>query len=82
MNILALIWGIMSILGFGVAFLPCLGSLNWINIPFSVVGLIISVIAVSKSQPGQKGAAIAGVVLCAIAVAIGFLRLVAGGGLL
>lgn len=82
MNVLALIWGILAILGFGVAFLPCLGSLNWLNIPFSVIGLIVSIAAASQSAPGQKGAANAGLVLCAIAIVMGFVRLMLGGGVL
>ncbi|MBL8212167.1 MAG: hypothetical protein JNK87_15730 [Bryobacterales bacterium] len=82
MSTIALIWGILSILGFGVAFLPCLGSLNWLNIPFAVGGLIVGIVAASQSPPGRKGAANAGIVLCAIAIAIGFLRLVIGGGVL
>ena len=53
MQILSLVWGILAILGLGVAFVPCLGSLNWLNIPFAVVGLIISIVA--KSQSGDSG---------------------------
>jgi hypothetical protein len=64
----------------GVGFIPCLGSLNWINIPFAVVGLIIGVAA--KSQPGNQGAATIGIILNAIAIAFGFVRLVLGGGIL
>lgn len=82
MSTLALIWGILAIIGFLVAFLPCLGSLNWINIPFSVVGLVISIIALSKEAPDRRGGAMAGLVLCAIAVIIGMARLWAGGGIL
>jgi hypothetical protein len=79
MQLLALVWGILAILGFGVAFLPCLGSLNWLNIPFAVVGLIISIVAASNALPGQRGTATAGIVLNAIAVVFGTMRLVAGG---
>jgi uncharacterized membrane protein len=66
----------------GVAFLPCLGALNWINIPFSLVGLIISVIATSQAPPDKRNMAIGGIVLCAIAAVFGLIRLVAGGGIL
>jgi hypothetical protein len=82
MQILSLIWGILSILGLGVAFIPCLGALNWLNIPFAVVGLIVSIVAATKARPGQGGAAIAGIVLNAIAVLLGWMRLLAGGGIL
>jgi hypothetical protein len=82
MSTLALIWGILALIGFVVAFLPCLGSLNWLNIPFSAIGLVLSLIAVAKEPPGRRGGAIAGLVMCAIAVIIGMMRLWAGGGLL
>jgi len=79
---LGLVWGIVAILGMGVAFLPCLGALNWLNIPFSLVGLIVSVIATSQAPPDKKNLAIAGIVLCAFAAVFGLIRLVLGGGIL
>jgi hypothetical protein len=80
-SVLSLIWGILAILGMFTAGLPCLGSINWINIPFSIIGLIIGIVAAAKKREG-RGGAIAGIVLCAIAVVFGFVRLVAGGGVL
>lgn len=81
MEVLSLIWGILAILGLGVAFFPCLGSLNWLNIPFSVIGLIIGLVALNKAQPDKKNLATAGVALCALAVILGALRLFLGGGI-
>jgi hypothetical protein len=81
MQILSLVWGILAVLGLGVAFIPCLGSLNWLNIPFAVVGLIISIVSASKPS-SRKGAAVGGIVLNAIAIAFGAIRLVIGGGIL
>ena len=82
MSTLALVWGILAIIGFLVAFLPCLGSLNWLNVPFSAVGLVFSIVAASKAPPQSKGGATAGLILCAIAVIIGIARLWMGGGIL
>lgn len=69
-------------LGMLVAFFPCLGALNWLNIPFSIVGLIISVVAMGNAPAGRQGTAKAGVILCAIATVLGMLRLAMGGGVL
>ena len=80
MQVLSLIWGILAILGLGIAFIPCLGSLNWLNIPFAAVGVVISIVA--KSKPGQQGAATVGMVLNVIAIVLGVIRLVLGGGIL
>ena len=82
MQLVSLVWGILAIVGLGIGFIPCLGALNWLNIPFAVVGLIISIVATTKGVPGRQGAAIAGIVLNALAILLGSLRLVAGGGIL
>jgi hypothetical protein len=76
---IALIWGLLSIAGMFVAFMPCLGSLNWLNIPFAVVGLILAIIGVSNSRPGRRGTGIAALILNLAAVVLGALRLMAGG---
>jgi hypothetical protein len=82
MQTLSLVWGILALVGMLVAFFPCLGSLNWLNIPFSVIGLIVGIIALANARPGAKGSAVAGVVCCSIAILFGLVRLIAGGGVL
>jgi hypothetical protein len=78
MQILSLVWGILALLGLVVAFVPCLGWLNWANIPFAIAGLIISIMAKSR-QP--SGAATAGMVLNGIAIVLGIIRLKLGLGI-
>jgi hypothetical protein len=82
MQVLCLIWGIFAVIGMVIAILPLLGWLNWINIPFSVIGLILSIIATATGKQGSRNSSIAGIVCCAIAVLIGLVRLVLGGGIL
>lgn len=84
MSVLALVWGILAFVGFCVGLLPCVGALNWINIPFAVIGVVISIVGMSKaSQSGEpKGQAIAGLILSLIAVVVGLGRLIMGGGVL
>ena len=82
MQTLSLILGIFAVLGMLAAFFPCLGALNWINIPLAVIGLIISIIAFATEKSDQKGGSIAGIVCCIIAIFFGLFRLVAGGGVL
>ena len=82
MQVLSLVWGILAFVGMFVAFFPCLGSLNWVNIPFSAVGFIVSVVALATSKGPNKGKAIAGIVLCALGIVLGTLRLVLGFGIL
>ncbi|MDZ4802337.1 MAG: hypothetical protein SGI92_29610 [Bryobacteraceae bacterium] len=78
MQMLALVWGILAIFGFAIAFIPCLGSLNWINIPFALVGTVISLLARNTASPNSSGVATTALILNLIAVVIGFLRLKAG----
>lgn len=82
MQILSLVLGILAFLGLIIAFFPCVGSLNWLNIPFAIVGLIISIVALTKSPEDKKAMAIIGVVLCGIAIIFGCFRLVIGAGVL
>jgi membrane-associated HD superfamily phosphohydrolase len=80
MQILSLVWGILAFVGFFIALLPCLGSINWINIPFAFIGLIISIIAMVTTKEDKKTFSIVGIVLCGIAIVIGLIRLLIGGG--
>lgn len=81
MQVLSLVWGILAIIGLLIGVFPCLGWLNWLNIPFAAVGLIVSLVAMTKATETQKGGSIAGVVCCAVAVVMGAIRLVLGHGL-
>jgi len=83
MQIASLIFGILSLVGMLIAFIPCLGSLNWINIPFAIVGLVISAISYSNAPVGEsKGSEMAGIIMCGIAIIFGMFRLVIGGGII
>jgi hypothetical protein len=82
MKIASLVLGILSAVGMIIGFFPCLGALNWIVIPFAGIGLIISVIAVTQTKEGEsKGNAIAGLILCSVALLFGLIRLFMGGGI-
>jgi len=80
MQVFSLIWGIFAILGMIIGFIPCLGALNWINIPFSGIGIIISAIALGTAGNAPKGSSIAGLVCCITAILFGIIRLILGGG--
>ena len=83
MKTLSLVWGILALMGMLVGLLPCLGALNWLNIPFAGLGFIIGIIALTTGDYREpKGNAVAGLILCGVAVLIGLFRLVLGGGVL
>ncbi len=82
MQIVSLVWGVLAFLGMLVGFLPCLGAINWLNIPFAGVGLILSIAALATSKTTNNGAAIAGLLCNGAAVIIGVIRLTLGHGIL
>jgi hypothetical protein len=82
MQVLSLIWGILAIIGMMVGFIPCVGALNWLNIPFAGIGSIISLIALVSAGNKPKGQSVAGLILCLLAAFFGLIRLVLGGGVL
>ncbi len=83
MQILSLVWGILAFVGMFISLLPCFGSLNWINIPFAFIGLIVSIIAINSVPQGEKNVnALAGIILCSIAVLLGIIRLIFGFGII
>jgi len=82
MQVASLVLGILAAIGMLVGFFPCFGAFNWINIPFSVIGLIVSVIALATAGDTPKGGSIAGLVCCICALIFGIIRLILGGGVL
>ncbi len=81
MQILALVWGILAVIGLIIGVFPCLGWLNWLNIPFAVAGLVVGLFAFGKTAEKERGASLAGVICCVIAVVVGAVRLVLGNGI-
>ena len=82
MKTLSLVLGILTILGMLFGAIPCLGAINWLNIPLAIVGLIVGVVAYTKKDETPKGSAVAGIVMCGIAIVIGSIRLILGGGII
>lgn len=81
MQVVSFAWGVLAIIGFVIGFFPCFGALNWINIPFAFIGLIVSYITRRNTKPGQPNRpATFGMYLCLVAVFIGAIRLIAGLG--
>lgn len=81
MQVLSLAWGILALIGMVVGFIPCLGWVNWFNIPFAIAGLVFSIIAHMMSASPRRGNSTAAIILCLIAVLLGLKRLIAGGGI-
>ena len=81
MKTASLVMGILAIFGMLFGFIPCLGAFNWINIPFSMIGLVVSIVAYVQEDGLPKSNATAGIIMCATAAFLGFIRLFIGGGI-
>ena len=79
MQFLGFLFGIFSIIGMFIAFLPLLGWMNWGVIPFALAGLVISIIGTATAKR-SKGLGVAAIALCCIAIIVGIIRLNLGGG--
>ena len=80
MQVLSLIWGVLTLLGMLIEFLPRFGAIDWINMPFAIIGVMISSAALGRSREEPKGMSIAGLVCCTLAVLVGMIRLTLGVG--
>lgn len=72
MKTIGRLFGIVALLLMVIGLIPFFGWLNWIGIPLSILGLFLS--AIGKSNGGM--------VICAVAIIVGLLRLFIGGGIL
>ena len=72
LNLLSLLIGFVTLVLALVAWVPLLGSANWIIIPVAAVGAAIG--AMSTGNAGRN--------LCIVVVAFATLRLTLGGGIL
>ncbi len=72
MKTIGRLFGILSLIGMIIGFIPLFGWLNWFNIPFAIIGLLFSIIGKSKG----------GIIICVVAIFLGILRLILGGGII
>ena len=75
-------FGILAISGILVGFRPFLDALNWPNIPFAGVGVIVAAIALGTTRAASMGKSVAGLTCCGIALFFGIIRLALGRGIL
>jgi len=75
-----LVIGVITFGIFLIALLPCLGAINYLNIPFAIVGVVLNGLVLTTVGYTEKN--VFGLVLCTIAIGVGLLRLIMGMGVL
>jgi hypothetical protein len=73
---LALVWGILAIIGMGVGFMPALTAWSWVNLPFAVLGASVGIASIFVGKIGGTKSTVVGISLCMVASIVGMLRLV------
>jgi hypothetical protein len=76
LSFIALVWGILSIIGMVVGFIPCVAAWSWVNLPFAVLGASVGIASIFVGKEGGSKSAVVGISLCMIASIVGLLRLV------
>lgn len=82
MGLISLLWGIAALLWMIVAFIPLLGWGNWLLIPFAALGAIIATLGLLFTHVSKRGRAKAGLLLNALVIVVGVIRLSIGGGVI
>lgn len=81
MAIFSLILGILSLIFMVPGLIPCLGWLNWVNLPLSGLGLLIALYLYTRSEENAKDSTTKlALYLNGASFIIGVLRLIVGGG--
>ena len=73
MGMVSLILGILSLTGVCVSLVPLLNILNCVTLPVALIGAILG-LADLLNKDDRKGAAIAGMILCGLALLVGGTR--------
>jgi hypothetical protein len=75
--------GIVAIALMLIGFIPCLGWLNYLNLTFSFITIILSIVALASAKSeSARSSAIIGLALVVLAICLGVGRLIIGGGCL
>ncbi|ALN88347.1 MULTISPECIES: hypothetical protein [Lysobacter] len=82
MGLISLLWGIFALAWMVLALIPLLGWGNWFLIPFAAVGAIIAAIGLLFTKSENNGRAKTGLLLNAIVIVVGVVRLGIGGGII
>ena len=75
--------GIIAIALMLIGFIPCLGWLNYLNLTFSFVTVVLSIVSLASAKSDSaRSSAIIGLALVVLAICLGVGRLIIGGGCL
>jgi hypothetical protein len=76
-QIIGLLIGLSAMLSFMISIIPFLGFLNWLNIPYSLFGVLVCTLSLCLSRKEKsKVCGAIGLALCLFTTIAGILRLV------
>ncbi|NPV46109.1 MAG: hypothetical protein HPY69_04060 [Armatimonadetes bacterium] len=76
--------GTISLVGVAITVIPLLGWLNWLILPLAVAGLLLGILSAYASAHREHSSCLAtlGIILNCVALGLGILRLMIGGGVI
>ena len=75
--------GIIALSFMLIGFIPCLGWFNYLNITLSFITIIIGIVAIASAKSdADRTSAFLGLAFVALAIILGTIRLILGGGCL
>ena len=79
---IGMIMGIVILCVTVIGLIPCLGWMNWFTVTLGPVTTIMNLVAIilETADSNKRSKAVIGLVLAIVAVVIGGIRLVLGGG--
>jgi hypothetical protein len=82
MGFVSAIWGFLALLAMFCAFLPLLGILNWLVVPFAAIGVVLGYLAKAPKESGGEKSGRIGFICSVIALCLSMFRLLLGGGII
>ena len=79
---IGMVMGIVILCVTVIGLVPCLGWMNWLTITVGPVTTILNLVAIilEQADANKRSKAVIGLVLALVAVIVGGIRLVLGGG--
>lgn len=79
LSFIALIWGVLAVIGMVIGFIPGLRLVGWVDLPFAILGAVVGIVSIFRPPQGGNRSSITGTTLCMIASIAGMILLVMGG---
>lgn len=82
MQVVSLVWGTLVLVALLIGRIPYFSAVSWVLIPLAALGAALALLALIMERGRNRTAAIVGLIVNAVAMMIGLLRMFYDGGIL